>query len=124
MAWDLTIMLKDEPGTLANLGEATGAAGINLGGVCGVVVGGEGIIHVLVEDPDAAAAAIEQAGMSVRDRREVLVVDVEDRPGELGRVARRLADAGVNIEVVYLATGTRLVLGVSDLAAARQALGV
>ena len=55
--------------------------------------------------------------------REVVVTDVEDRPGELGRLMRRVADAGVNVDLVYLATNTRLVVGAADLDAARSALG-
>ena len=59
----------------------------------------------------------------MRRQREVLVVQAEDRPGELGRLARRIADAGVNIELQYIATGTRIVIGADDLDKARAALG-
>jgi hypothetical protein len=53
----------------------------------------------------------------------VLVVDVEDRPGTTGEVARKIADAGVNIDLVYTTFGgVRLVLGVDDLERARAAI--
>jgi hypothetical protein len=123
MAFDLTVNLEDRPGQLAALGEALGGAGINIGGVAGVQAGGQGVIHVVVEDAEAARSALQAAGFSPGEAREVLVVECADRPGELGSVARKVADAGVNITLAYLATGTRLVLGVDDLEAARAVLG-
>jgi hypothetical protein len=123
MAKDLTVMLEDRPGALADLGEATGAAGINIEGVNAVTTEGRGVIHILVEDVDAARRALEGAGLEVGEERDVLVVDVEDRPGTMGEVARRLADAGVNIELAYTTFGrVRLVLGVDDLEKARGAV--
>ena len=123
MAWDIKVTLEDRPGTLAHLGEATGAAGINLDGGCGFLCeeGAKAVFHFLVEDPAAARQACEAAGGHVGER-EVLVVDVDDRPGELGRIARRITDAGVNIDLFYLAADTRFVIGVDDLDAARAAL--
>jgi len=123
MAWDITVTLEDRPGTLAYLGEATGAAGINIDGACGFLCeeGAKAVFHFLVEDPAAARQAFETAG-GVVGEREVLVVDVDDRPGEFGRIARRFTDAGVNIDLFYLAADTRFVIGVDDLDAARTAL--
>lgn len=122
MATDLTITLDNQAGELARLGEALGNAGINIEGVVGVTADGQGEIHVLVEDADSARSALDGAGIAVDDAREVAVVDCADAPGELGRVARKLADAGVNITLAYLATNTRLVIAADDLAAARAAL--
>lgn len=122
MATDLSVLLEDRPGALAELGEATGQAGVNVEGIACAVEGGRAVAHVLVEDADAAKGAISSAGLSVSGEQEVLVVDVQDRPGSLGEVARKVAEAGVNIELVYLATGTRLVLGADDLDKARSAL--
>jgi hypothetical protein len=123
MATDLTVSLANQPGALASLGEAAGSAGINLLGLAGIASGATGDVHIVVEDAAAARSALEGAGIRVTDEREVLVVDIEDRPGELGRLTRRLADAGVNVDLVYLATDTRLVVGAADLEAARSALG-
>lgn len=122
MATDLSVPLEDRPGALAELGEATGKAGVNVGGITCAVEGGRAVAHVLVEDAGAGRRAVEGAGLSISGEREVLVVDVDDRPGSLGEVARKVADAGVNVELVYLATGTRIVLGVDDLDRARSAL--
>jgi hypothetical protein len=122
MATDLTVTLEDRPGTLADMGEATGKAGVNIDGICGIPSEGRGIIHVLVEDAGAARRALEEAGLQVSDERDVIVQEIEDRPGSVGEVARRIADAGVNVNLVYLATRTRLVIGADDLEAARAAL--
>jgi hypothetical protein len=119
MPWDIAVELENRPGTLAELGEAAANAGINLDGICGFPSEGIGVIHVLVDDPAAARDAFTEAGITVRDEREVLVADVTDRPGELGELTRRLADGGVNVDLIYLATDTRLVLGVDDLDGAR-----
>jgi hypothetical protein len=123
MATDLAVTVEDEPGALAGMGEAIGAAGINIGGVCGAAAPGASVVHFLVDDPAGAREALAGAGFTSIAEREVVVVEVEDRPGMLGEVGRKLADAGVNIELIYLATGTRLVVGAADLDAVRAATG-
>ena len=126
MARDLTVVLQDRPGELARLGEATGAAGVNIRGMCAFTgEEGRGIIHLLVDDEKASAArgALEDAGMGLADEREVLVVDIEDRPGTLGELARTLGEANVNIELSYTTFGgIKLVIATDDLESARAAL--
>jgi hypothetical protein len=122
MATDLTVILADSPGTLASLGEALGSAGINIEGMCGFPCQGEGVLHILIEDAAAARKALKQTGHEVRGEREVLVVDIEDRPGAFAEMARQIADADVNFDLVYLATDTRLVIGASDLDKVRTLL--
>jgi hypothetical protein len=124
MAKDLTVVLEDRPGTLATLGETLGKAGVNIEGICGMAVGGKGTIHVLVEDAAAARRALQQAGIQVTGEQDVVVTTLEDRPGSLGAAMRKVANAGVNVTLIYLATRTRVVLGASDVAKARSALGV
>ncbi len=122
MAIDLTVILEDRPGTLADMGEALGKAGINIEGLCGFPSEGKGVIHILVEDGPTARRALEEAGLGVRSERQVLILDIEDRPGEFGRICRRIANAGINIDLVYLATNTRLVVGADDLDKARAVI--
>ncbi len=95
MATDLTVILEDRPGELARLGEATGDAGVNILGMCALTGEGKGYIHILVDDKAAETArrALEDADMGVADRREALVVDIEDRPGTLGDTAHDLDSA-------------------------------
>ena len=123
MATDLRIEAENRAGQLATISEELGKVGVNIDGFCAAVAGGQGVMHLLVEDADTAREALVGAGFPVVGEHEAIVLDdVEDRPGYLGELARRLADSGVNIDVAYLASRTRLVFGVDDPEAARQAL--
>lgn len=119
---DLTLIPDDRPGVLARLGEAAGAAGLSILGVSAFTGEGKGLVHVLVDDAETAIDVLSAAGFDVRAVREVLVVRVEDRPGALGEVCRRLADRGVNVEQAYTASDSQLVLAVDDLETARGLL--
>ena len=111
MATDLTLYLDDQPGELARVGDVLGKAGTNIAGLCALASGG-GLaeVHILVEDPTPAFEALQGAGIKIAAEQEVIVLDVEDRPGALGEVAHRLGRAKVNLTTAYLATNTRLVL--------------
>jgi hypothetical protein len=121
MARDLTITgFEDRPGVTAAIGEALGEAGVNIEGTFG---SGKFLeIHVLVEDEATARQALEEAGFTVSDARDVLVLEVENRPGAWGEVARRIADAGVNIDFHYIAMNNRFVVAADDLEKARAAV--
>lgn len=125
MPKDLAVMLEDRPGQLAMLGEALGKAKVNIAGGCAVTAMGKGAVHLLVDDKavEAAKAALREAGIAVEAEEDVIVRKVADRPRVLGKMARKLADAGVNITLFYLATDTRVVFGVSDLQRAKKVLG-
>ena len=125
MPKDLTVILQDRPGELARLGQATGQAGVNIQGMCAFTGEGRGVIHLLIDDDqaDAAVSALEEAGMGVADEREALVIDIEDRPGTLGELARSMGEASVNIELAYTTFGgIKLVILTDDVASARSAL--
>src|SRR5687768_17130682 len=124
MSTDLTVVLQDRPGELARLGQATGEAGVNIQGMCAFTGEGRGVIHLLFDDDQAEAArhALEEAGMGIADEREVLVVDIEDRPGTLGELTRSLGEANVNIELAYTTFGVKLVIATDDIDSARAAL--
>jgi hypothetical protein len=121
---DLVVTMDDVPGRLATLAETLGQAGINIEGGFSLSIGAASVVHVLVEDAVAARAALEGAGMEVEDDREAIVVYIsgEDRPGTLGRHTRKLANAGVNIELACFSTRSRLAFVTSDNAKARAAL--
>jgi hypothetical protein len=124
MATDLTLYLNDQPGELARISGLLGAAGVSIQGFCAVTSGGgQAEVHVLVDEMAAAFAALASAGIKVASEQEVAVVPVvDDRPGVLGEISRKLGESGVNITLAYLATNTRLVFGADDLAAAKEAL--
>ena len=109
---DLSIALENRPGALAEMGEALGRAGVSIegGGVFG------GVAHFLFADGAAARAALEEAGIRVLAVNEVLMPRLrQDVPGQLGAIARRMAEAGVNIEVQYSDHDRNLILVVDDL---------
>jgi hypothetical protein len=118
---DLAIALKDRPGALAEMGEALGKAGVSIEGGGAWVFCGEGIAHFLVEDGTAARVALEAAGIRVLAERDVLVQRLkQDVPGQLGLLTRRMADAGVNIEVLYSDHDHQMILVVDDIARGRE----
>jgi hypothetical protein len=121
MAMDLTVYLNDEPGQVARVARALADAGVNIEGYFGLVVGGQGIMHVCVEDPDPAARALRDAGFEVQNVQEVLVIECEDRPGVLAERLEPIAAAGVNVTLSYVASATRIVIGADDLQALHAA---
>lgn len=114
--FDLTIRLENRPGALADMGETLGAAGISVeGGGCWMI-NGEATAHFLFDDGDAARRALEAKGIEVIAIREVLLQRLrQDVPGQLGKITRAMADAGVNIEVQYSDHDNQLVLVVDDI---------
>jgi len=121
----MKIVMKNQPGMLADMGEILGQNNINMEGICGFPLNDEGIIHVLVEDETTTKWVLEAAGFEVRAVREVLVMDVGNiagKPGSGGKIARKIGDAGVNIDLIYFAEHNKLVLGVDNMEKARSAL--
>lgn len=117
---DLAIQLENRPGALAEMGDALGRAGVSVEGGGAWVVDGVGVAHFLVEDAAAARSALEAAGIRVLEARDVIVQRLnQDEPGQLGKITRRMADAGVNIEVLYSDHDHQLILVVDDIAAGR-----
>ena len=117
---DLTIELENRPGALAEMGDALGRAGVSIEGGGAFVVNGQGIAHFLFEDGNAARSALEEAGIRVGAEREVLVQRLNQaEPGQLGKLTRRMAEAGVNIEVLYSDHEHQLILVVDDLVKGR-----
>jgi hypothetical protein len=113
---DLAIRLENRPGALAEMGEALGGAGVSIEGGGAFVVDGKGIAHFLFEDAVAARKALEAKGIAVLEDREVLVQRLkQDQPGQLGKISRLMAEAGVNIEVIYSDHQNQLILVVDNL---------
>jgi len=122
MATDLTVGLVNQPGTLERASDALGRAGINIEGACGYLCDGQGVYHVLVEDAERARRALIDAGLEIQTERQVVVTPVENQPGSAAALLRQVADANVNIDLLYLTVDGRLVLSGDDLPAIRRAL--
>ena len=122
MAFDLVIDIENSPGSLAAVTAAVSDAGVNLAAATCLGNGERAELHILVPHPEAARHSLATAQLAVTREREVVVVDVEDRPGVLADLARKIAQAGVNLDLVYIATRNRVVFGAQDLDALRAAL--
>jgi hypothetical protein len=110
---------------LADMGETLGKNGINMEGICGFPLKDEAVIHILVEDETTTRYILEQAGFQVNAVREVLVIDIGNivgKPGTGGNLARKIGNAGVNIDLIYFAENNRIVIGVDNLEKASAAL--
>jgi len=118
---DLAIALENRPGALAEMGEALGRAGVSIEGGGAWVVGNEGVAHFLFHDGAAARRALEAAGIRVVAERDVVVQRLKQAvPGQLGQLTRRMAEAGVNIEVLYSDHDHQLILVVDDVTKGQQ----
>ena len=118
---DLAIALDDRPGALAEMGEALGKAGVSVEGGGAWVIDGKGVAHFLFEDGTAARRALEARGIKVVAERDVVVQRLKQAvPGQLGQLTRRMADAGINIEVMYSDHDNQLILVTDDTEKARM----
>jgi hypothetical protein len=123
---ELRVSMEDKPGALAKLAETLAKAGVNIEAISAATSGGSGDIRILVADTAAARKALEGGGIKVAGEREMLFVDLEDRPGSLAATAKKLADQQVNIDAIYVvgAAGGKkqLAVGTADVAKARSAV--
>jgi len=125
MAVDLTIDIENTPGALARVATAISDAGVNIAAATCLGAGERAELHILVKHAEAARRALAIShDVSVSREREVVVVEVEDRPGVLADLTRKIAKAGVDLDLVYVATRNRVVFGAADLAGLKAALGV
>ena len=122
MAVDLVIEIENSRGALARVAAAISDAGVNIAAATCIGSGERAELHVLVPHGGAAKHSLAISHLAVTREREVVVVDVEDRPGVLADLTRRIAKAGVDLDLVYVATQNRVVFGAPDLAALRAAL--
>jgi hypothetical protein len=117
---DLVIDVDNEPGALAAVAGAVSDAGVNMA-ACTCVGGGEHAeVHILVPHAEAAKHALATSHIGISREREVVVVEVHDRPGELADLTRTIAEAGVDLDLVYVATANRVVFGSADIDALKR----
>jgi hypothetical protein len=122
MAVDLVIDIENTPGALAEVAAAISDAGVNIAAATCLGSGERAELHILVPHAEAAKHLLAISHVAVTRERQVVVIDVEDRPGVLADLTRRIARAGVDLDLVYVATQNRVVFGASDLDGLRTAL--
>src|SRR4051812_42278666 len=123
MAVDLVIDIDNEPGALARVAGAISDAGVNIAAATCLGTGEHAELHILVPRAEPVRHALAISQLAVSREREVVVVEVDDRPGVLADLTRKIARAGVDLDLIYVATRNRVVFGASDLAALRAAVG-
>jgi hypothetical protein len=124
MAFDLVIEVENTPGALAEVAGAVSDAGVNLAAATCIGDGESAELHILVPHPEPVRHALANSHLAISREREVVVVDVDDHPGVLADLAGSIARAGVNLDLLYIATRNRMVFGAGDLDALRAVLGV
>jgi hypothetical protein len=119
---DLVIDIENTPGALAEVAAAISDAGVNIAAATCVGPGERAELHILVPHAGAVRHLLGISHLAVSREREVVVVEVEDRPGVLADLARKIARAGVDLDLVYVATQNRVVFGAPDIEALKAAL--
>jgi hypothetical protein len=122
MPIDLVVDVENHPGALAEVAKAISDAGVNIAAATCLGNGETAELHILVPNAGAVKHALAITHIAVTREREVVVVEVDDRPGVLAELAGKIAAAGVNLDLVYVATNNRVVFGAADLEALRAAL--
>ena len=123
MPVDLIIDTENTPGALAQVAAAISDAGVNIAAATCIGPGERAELHILVKHAEAARHSLAISHLAVSREREVVVIDVEDRPGVLADLTRKIARAGVDLDLVYVATRNRVVFGSPDLDGLKAALG-
>ena len=104
MPFDLVIDVENKPGALARVAAVVSDAGVNLAAATCIGAGEQAELHILVPHPEAARHSLSTVHLTASREREVVVVDVEDNPGVLADLARKISQAGINLDLVYIAT--------------------
>lgn len=123
MAVDIVIEVENKPGELAKIAAVVSDAGVNLSAATFTGAGQRTQLHILVKHAEPVRHALAITHADVRtEEREVVVVEIDDNPGVLADLARQIADAGVNIDTLYIATNNRVVFHSADMDGLRKAL--
>lgn len=98
---DFAIPLSHKPGELGRIATALGRAGVNIKSVAAMVIGNQGMVRLIADDVEATRQALREANIRFEES-EVVTTLRENRAGELADVADRLANAGLNLQAVYV----------------------
>lgn len=119
MTKQFTFELQDRPGALADIAKAFADAGVNIDGGLGLTSGEKGLISVVLSDEQAGAAALSKAGIEYSER-EVLLTNLDNRPGSLAEITRLFADENINLDHFYITMDGKQVFGSNNLEDAKK----
>ena len=94
------ILINDRPGELAKVTDALAMNGVNIMAIASERCENP-IIRIVTDDEQSTRSALKKAKMKFREN-ELMVVELQDRPGELSKMAKKLAKAGVNVESIHI----------------------
>lgn len=110
----LSVFIESKAGRVSEVTDVLGTAGINIRGFSVSDTADNGIIRLVVDDPEAGRLALSAAGFTVKSN-PVVCINLPDHPGGLANVLKLVSDAGVNIEYVYSLISTYVVINVADV---------
>jgi len=113
----LSVLIESTAGRVSEVSDVLGSAGVNIRGFSVSDTADQGIVRLVVDDPDSGRDALRAADFAVNED-PVVCIDLPDQPGGLAGVLKVVSDAGVNIEYVYSLIGTYAVINVTDVDAA------
>src|SRR4030095_143245 len=99
---EITIIAGNDTGSLADVAELLGSVGVNIEAISAYGLDGKAIFRIITADAATAKKALAKIpGLQVREA-DTLIHRMLNRPGELGKITRKLSDKGVNLESLYL----------------------
>jgi hypothetical protein len=122
---DFAIHVTNRPGEIARAADALASRNINMKSIAGMVMGNQGVIRIIADDVEAARSALNESNIRFEEC-ELATVLLENKAGELGEVAGKLAKAGINLHAIYVigldGDLVELALAVDDVKKAKKAL--
>jgi hypothetical protein len=114
---EFIVQMENRPGRLASLTEALAAFGVNIEALAAYGTNGDGTVRLIVDDAATTRRVLSEAALQCEEHM-VLTAQLPHRPGELARLTRLIADAGINIEAMYVlrsnAEGIELAISIDD----------
>ena len=114
---EFVVQMENRPGRLASLTEALAAFGVNIEALAAYGTNGEGTVRLIVDDAATTRRVLREAALH-NEEHMVLTAQLPHRPGELARLTRLIADAGVNIDALYVlrsnAEGIELAISIDE----------
>ncbi|MFQ6108758.1 MAG: ACT domain-containing protein [Candidatus Aminicenantales bacterium] len=123
---EFRMSLPNEPGQLARVAGALGSRGINIVTVAAIGAANP-VVSIVTDQEEQTREVLKELDVSFEEI-ELLTAKLPHKPGELGRLAKNLGDAGINIDSIYLLEESlgevKIAFTVSDLAKARDILSL
>ena len=122
---DFMIHINQRPGELARVADALAKKAVNIKSVVGMTFGNQAVLRIIADDVEAARSALQQGNIRFEES-ELATVLLENKAGELGDMATKLATAGINLHAVYVigldGDLVELALAVDDVKKAKKVL--